>query len=92
MLEASGIETEFGDQWQRASLASDVCFRCFACDTLQAVRRNFDRMLRELPDCEGRAQNEERVKHCFEKAAAFLFRANQESIRGFELCIHKVIW
>lgn len=49
-------------------------------------------MLRELHDREGRAQNEERVKHCFENAAAFLFRANQESICGFELRIHKVIW
>jgi hypothetical protein len=48
------------------------------------------RLMRELPDREHRAEDEERINEHFQPAAAFLFRANQESVSRFEV-IHKVL-
>ncbi len=51
----------------------------------QTSRRDFDRMLRKLPDRQNRAQDEDSIKQGFKQAAVFLFRfgTDQESVSGF---------
>jgi hypothetical protein len=46
-------------------------------------------MGRELRDSHDGAQDERSVEDYFENSPAFFFRANQESVSGFELVFHR---
>jgi hypothetical protein len=47
--------------------------------------------LRELPDPDNDAQNEDHVEHSFKKSAALLFRPDYQSVSGFELLVHTIL-
>src|SRR5437870_8866659 len=59
--------------------ASDA--RC----SFQSSCRNVDRLLRELPDGDDRAENQEQIDCHLGNVAALFFRANQKRVSGFEL-------
>jgi hypothetical protein len=54
-------------------------------------RRNLDRRLRELPDPNDDAENEDRVEHSLKNGAALLFRADYQSVGGFEFLVHTIL-
>src|SRR5215813_12944353 len=48
-----------------------------------------DRAQCKFQDQQGGAQDESDIKNCFKNSAPLLFRADQQSIRRFELFVHK---
>jgi hypothetical protein len=58
---------------------------------LKTRRRNFDGCLRELPDPNDDAENEDRVEHSLKNGAALLFRADYQSVGGFEFLVHTIL-
>ncbi len=55
--------------------------------SFQSGRLDLDWLLRELPDGDERAQNQEQIDYHLEYVAALLFRANQKRVSGFVLVI-----
>src|SRR5437870_7293605 len=52
-----------------------------AC-SFQSSCRNVDRLLRELPDGDDRAENQARINYHLDYVAALFFRANQKPVSG----------
>jgi hypothetical protein len=72
-------------QWPKALDASE------AASCVQSNWRNVDRLLRELPDRDGRAENQDRTNCHFDDVAALFFRANQKRVGGFFMLIFWLI-
>ena len=60
---------------------------------LDSRRWNHDRLVSELPNGDDHAENAGAVSNRFESAAAFFFRADEESISRFLVILHKrLVW
>jgi hypothetical protein len=57
--------------------------------SVQSSWREIDRLLRELPDGDDRAENQDRTNCHFDDVAALFFGANQKRVGGF--CV-LVLW
>jgi hypothetical protein len=64
-------------------------FNCGSICVAESRRRNFHRLLRELPERDDHAENEKRIKNGFEQTASFLFGAHEKGVGGFVLAVHK---
>ena len=58
---------------------------------VQSSWRNIDRLLRELPDGDDRAENQDRTNCHFDDVAALFFRANQKRVGGLLVLIFWLI-
>src|ERR1019366_2213064 len=58
------------------------------CQRVDRFERQHYWLMRELPDREHSAEDENRIDQRFEQAAVFLFRADQKRVSRFEV-VHK---
>ena len=62
-----------------------------AARSFQSSCRNVDWLLRELPDGDDRAENQDRTNCHFDDVAALFFRANQKCVDGFVVLIFQLV-